>query len=396
MSLDTLKFAKSNTAFPIVPEEPSATPIDLLSHLKSDLEGDLEQAIEALLANNSRSAIRTSQGSVSTVSNFAEDDAPHAAPAIQSSGKELAGFQLPVIREEEALLESPGFAELPEPESAAILNSHEPQSYISPRFEKAPVVRAGVFATIALGGGILFFSALRFFLGTVEAPPQHRQISATAPALLPAPPPTAHLQVQEAPELPKSVQQPQQTAEPNAAHEQVTPAPAVSLPLRVIPQPLRSPQKIAPPNVVPGQAAPMKNEPPLPVPPAGPVAFPGGTDAARNVLGALTGLATPTLLPPPQERIRVGGQVAAAKLINIVEPKYPQLARQLLIHGTVQLEAVISKDGSVENVKVVTGNPLLERAAMEAVKQWRYRPTLLNGVPVEVITAVEVNFRLEQ
>src|SRR5258706_6374875 len=147
MSLDTFKFAKSNTAFPIVPEEPSAVPVDLLSHLKSDLESDLEQAIEALLANNSRPASKTSQGSVSTVSDLARpdfdgNDASQAAPAIESSEKELAALQFPIFQEEEAALEYPGPDEVSDPEPAIVLDSREPQLYIRPPFAKAPLLRA--------------------------------------------------------------------------------------------------------------------------------------------------------------------------------------------------------------------------------------------------------------
>jgi protein TonB len=86
--------------------------------------------------------------------------------------------------------------------------------------------------------------------------------------------------------------------------------------------------------------------------------------------------------------------VQAAKISNQVRPVYPQLARQARIQGTVRLEAVISKDGTIEELKLVSGHPLLVQAAMDAVKQWRYQPTMLNGVPVEVITTIDVNFTL--
>jgi protein TonB len=90
----------------------------------------------------------------------------------------------------------------------------------------------------------------------------------------------------------------------------------------------------------------------------------------------------------------VGGNVQRANLIRQVRPRYPALAKQARIQGTVILEAVISKRGSVENLKVVKGHPLLIQSALNAVKQWRYRPTVLNGVPVEVITRITVNFNL--
>ena len=77
-----------------------------------------------------------------------------------------------------------------------------------------------------------------------------------------------------------------------------------------------------------------------------------------------------------------------------MKPPYPPLVKQARIQGTVVLEAVISKQGSVENLRVISGHPLLIQAALDAVKQWKYKPTLLNGEPVEVVTTVTVNFNL--
>ena len=83
-----------------------------------------------------------------------------------------------------------------------------------------------------------------------------------------------------------------------------------------------------------------------------------------------------------------------SNLIYQVTPAYPPLARQIRLEGTVSLEAVITREGAIDSLRVISGHPLLVGAAVEAVKQWRYRPTLLNGTPVEIITTVEVNFRL--
>ncbi len=98
--------------------------------------------------------------------------------------------------------------------------------------------------------------------------------------------------------------------------------------------------------------------------------------------------------PPPPKRIRVGGSVQRANLIRQVRPVYPPLARQARIQGTVKLTAIIAKDGSIQKLEVMGGHPLLIPAALSAVKQWRYKPTLLNGQPVEVVTQVDVNFTL--
>ncbi len=96
--------------------------------------------------------------------------------------------------------------------------------------------------------------------------------------------------------------------------------------------------------------------------------------------------------PPPPAPIRVGGNVQQAALINQVQPQYPPLARQARVTGIVILEAIIGRDGAVRDVRVITGHALLAPAAVKAVEQWRYNPTVLNGEPVEVVTTVTVNF----
>ena len=128
----------------------------------------------------------------------------------------------------------------------------------------------------------------------------------------------------------------------------------------------------------------------------------GGT--VGGVLGSIISSA-PTAAPPPPppppvkkkappKRIRVGGNVAKARLTRQVRPQYPPLARQARIQGTVKLSAIIAKDGSIQKLEVMSGHPLLVPAALSAVKQWRYRPTLLNGEAVEVLTNIDVNFTL--
>ena len=93
-------------------------------------------------------------------------------------------------------------------------------------------------------------------------------------------------------------------------------------------------------------------------------------------------------------RVRVSEGVAQALLVTRVQPVYPPLARQARIQGTVVLRAIISRDGSIENLTLVSGHPMLVPAAIDAVKQWKYQPYLLNGQPVEVDTEVLVNFAL--
>ncbi len=94
--------------------------------------------------------------------------------------------------------------------------------------------------------------------------------------------------------------------------------------------------------------------------------------------------------------VRLGGVVAAANLIHQVQPVYPPMARSVRVQRVVEFTATISKEGAIEHLQLVRGHPLLVNAAREAVLQWRYRPTLLNGQPVEVITDIVVNFTLSE
>jgi periplasmic protein TonB len=124
---------------------------------------------------------------------------------------------------------------------------------------------------------------------------------------------------------------------------------------------------------------------------------PGGIPGGQmgGVIGGIissTPVAVPKVATP--QRVRVSAGVTSGLLIRKVNPVYPPLARQARISGTVILRAVISKDGSIENLSLVSGHPMLAPAAIDAVKQWKYKPYLLNGEPVEVDTEVQVNFTL--
>jgi TonB family protein len=128
-------------------------------------------------------------------------------------------------------------------------------------------------------------------------------------------------------------------------------------------------------NETHSQVAPQpKTEP---APPSSPAIGPLSVDAA------------------PQ-RIRIAGTIQKVKLLQQPAPVYPPLAVQARISGVVRLNAILAADGTVKNLTVASGHPLLVPAALEAAKQWVYEPTLLNGKPVEVITQIEVNFALEQ
>jgi periplasmic protein TonB len=121
----------------------------------------------------------------------------------------------------------------------------------------------------------------------------------------------------------------------------------------------------------------------------------GGVEGgvAGGVVGGVVG-GLPDAPPPVTEPVRVGGQIKEPKKIKNVNPVYPDIARQARVQGVVIMECVISPQGAVTTCKNLRGIPLLDQSAMDAVKQWTYSPTLLNGVPVPVIMTVTVNFKL--
>ena len=197
------------------------------------------------------------------------------------------------------------------------------------------------------------------------------------------------------------------------------PPPAATAPVKavkVIPRQFDAGRLMAP-KAIPKQIAMIKEEE-LPPPSGGagvvggvPGGVPGGQ--VGGVIGGVISdssrfaVAPPPPPPPPPkaaeapkpvvpQRIRVGGNVQNAKLTRKVMPVYPPLAKQARITGTVRLNAIISKDGRIQDLQVASGHPLLIPAALEAVRQWIYEPTLLNGEPVEVVTQIDVNFTLTQ
>jgi protein TonB len=127
---------------------------------------------------------------------------------------------------------------------------------------------------------------------------------------------------------------------------------------------------------------------------------PGGVPGGQvgGVLGGIIGgVGNSAPPPPPKEtpkRIPVGGNVQRASLLRQVQPLYPPLAKQARIQGTVRLHAIIAKDGTIQQLEVMSGHALLQQSALDAVRQWRYRPTLLNNEPVEVDTTIDVIFTL--
>jgi periplasmic protein TonB len=181
------------------------------------------------------------------------------------------------------------------------------------------------------------------------------------------------------------------------------PPPPPPAPVQVIHKPvqhLMDAGKLVQPKAIPKDIKIIKEdaEPPDMGGMAGGV--PGGVagGSSGGVLGGIIGGAG-NAPPPPKvtpKRVTVGGNVQAARLVNRVQPLYPPLARQTRISGTVKLHAIIGKNGAVEQLQVVSGHPLLVQSALDAVRQWRYQPTLLNGDPVEVDTEIDVIFSLAQ
>ncbi len=187
------------------------------------------------------------------------------------------------------------------------------------------------------------------------------------------------------------------------------PPPAAAAPVRVVKR-VTVEDIMKAPTVIPKTIAQIKDEP-EPPPQSGALGVVGGVPGGMpggsvgGVLGGVIGgvLSSGNAPPPPPppkaatpKRIRVGGQVEQAKLIFNPKPEYPPLAKMARIQGVVRLEAIISKDGTIQDLKVLQGHPLLVKAALDAVQRWRYQPTLLNGEPVEVVTEIDVNFTLAE
>ncbi len=160
--------------------------------------------------------------------------------------------------------------------------------------------------------------------------------------------------------------------------------------------------RLTAPVVIPKQVNPSNEGPPAAPDVADVSGFSSGRDPLLNGLGDSSGSAPP---PMPKESARVkeptrplaiGGNVAAANLIHRVEPVYPPLAKAARIQGVVIFQATIGVDGGIRNLQLQEGHPLLVSAARNAILQWRYRPTLLNNQPVEVVTTIMVHFSLSQ
>ncbi len=177
--------------------------------------------------------------------------------------------------------------------------------------------------------------------------------------------------------------------------------------VKVIPRQFDAGRLMAP-KTIPKEIAMIKeDELPPPVSAGVTGGIPGGVPGGSigGVIGGIIGSVAVAPPPPPvkvevkqapPQRIRVGGNVQQARLIKQPKPLYPPLARQARIQGTVRFTAIIGKDGTIQNLQLISGHPLLVQSAQDAVRQWVYQPTLLNGESVEVVTQIDVNFTLTQ
>ena len=154
------------------------------------------------------------------------------------------------------------------------------------------------------------------------------------------------------------------------------------------------------PTKIPQKVAMIKEEEaPPPVSNMGGVVggVPGGVPGGQ-MGGVIGGILSSSPMNAPKiatpQRVRLSQGVTEGNLLNKVTPVYPEIAKRARIQGVVVLQAVISKQGTIENLRVVSGHPMLTQSALDAVRQWRYRPYLLNGEPVEVETQITVNFNL--
>jgi protein TonB len=169
--------------------------------------------------------------------------------------------------------------------------------------------------------------------------------------------------------------------------------------------------KLMAPKSVPKEIAVIKEDE-LPPPSSGVAGVVGGVGSGvaggtvggvlGGIIGGIPSAAPPPPPPPPVkkeaplQRIKVGGNVQSAMIIRKTPPTYPQLAKSARVSGVVHLAAIISKDGTIQELHSLGGPALLIQAAMDAVKTWVYRPTMLNGEPVQVETTIDVNFTLNQ
>ena len=151
------------------------------------------------------------------------------------------------------------------------------------------------------------------------------------------------------------------------------------------------------PTAIPKKIAMIKEDEPPPAMAGVTGGVAGGVPGGQmgGVIGGIISsapVAVPKVATP--QKVRVSQGVSEGLLLHKVTPNYPPLAKQARIQGAVVLQATIGKDGNIQNLRVLSGHPMLTQSALDAVRQWKYKPYLLNGEAVEVETTVQVNFTL--
>ncbi len=275
---------------------------------------------------------------------------------------------------------------------------------------------AGYLSWPRLEPVIMKLGIVQKYLG-VQPQAAPRPAPAPAPAAVPAPIPgpvpatdsSAPLPGAPAPQPPAASAAP--TSQQQATPAESTPAPAQhpqpSAPTPAAPKPAQqtavpetSPQAAAPHSPSVARVRPLLmvksdikkgaqlRQAATPAPPA-PLEI-AATSADKSLAGVVT---APTTAPRPQV-LHVSQGVSNGLLIRQIQPVYPQLAIQMRVEGAVVLDATITKDGSVSDLKLVKGDPMLVRAAVDAVRRWKYKPYYLNGEPIELQTQITINFKL--
>jgi protein TonB len=150
------------------------------------------------------------------------------------------------------------------------------------------------------------------------------------------------------------------------------------------------------PSKIPHEIKTVKEEPPPPTNAgvAGMEGMGSGSGAIGGILGGMGNAPAPVVKAATPKKIAISSGVMTGLKTGGTNPTYPPIARAARISGTVVLQATISKTGTIENLRVISGPPMLTQSALEAVKTWRYKPYQLNGEPVEVETTVNVVFNL--
>jgi periplasmic protein TonB len=315
---------------------------------------------------------------------------------------------------------SSGQAAATAPAKIAPKPHHEPEQAEMPELEAPAFASLGGMSTEPASGGnkktILIAAAVLVAVAAIGYVGWTKMQSAGGPSVAPiASPRTAPVQPQ-ATALPPS-QTPAQVVASTTAPTQTESAlpieqgPDITLSTDARPPAAKKPTSIVAPNTIirtqpdAPQSTPLvvKNEAPAPAPPSPaeqepmqPPA-PGSLDTSNANNQAISGImsTTPATLPhQAAQQLKVSQGVSQGLLIKSVSPVYPALARQMRVQGSVELLANIGKDGSITKVSAISGDGVLARAAIDAVKQWKYKPYYLDDQPVEIQTQITVNFKL--